>query len=112
PESIASSPPLRAMASASYKEDLTCSICLTIFSDPVILPCGHSFCRECISLSLKSQRQCPQCRADVPEDDLKWRTRLSLWGLMTVTCSSLCGRRCFRSSSPKQSCCHSKMGGI
>uniref|UniRef100_A0A8D3BJI6 Tripartite motif-containing protein 35-like n=1 Tax=Scophthalmus maximus TaxID=52904 RepID=A0A8D3BJI6_SCOMX len=57
------------MASASYKEDLTCSICLTIFSDPVILPCGHSFCRECISLSLKSQRQCPQCRADVPEDE-------------------------------------------
>ncbi|KAM9751937.1 nuclear factor 7, brain-like [Menidia menidia] len=58
------SKPEGAMAS-SYSEDLTCSICLTIFSDPVVLRCGHSFCRECISLSLKSQPQCPQCR--VPE---------------------------------------------
>lgn len=55
----------RDMASASYTEDLTCSICLKIFDDPVILPCGHSFCRECITLSLSSQPQCPQCRAAV-----------------------------------------------
>ncbi|XP_071329118.1 zinc-binding protein A33-like [Trachinotus anak] len=51
------------MASASYTDDLTCSICLKIFSDPVILLCGHSFCRDCITLSLSSLPQCPQCRA-------------------------------------------------
>uniref|UniRef100_A0A7N6ADE3 Uncharacterized protein n=1 Tax=Anabas testudineus TaxID=64144 RepID=A0A7N6ADE3_ANATE len=49
-------------------EDLTCSICLTIFTDPVILFCGHSFCKECITLSLSSQDQCPHCRATVPTE--------------------------------------------
>ncbi|XP_045912053.1 nuclear factor 7, brain-like [Micropterus dolomieu] len=55
------------MASTLY-EDLSCSICLTIFTDLVILICGHSFCRECITLSMSSQHQCPQCRAAVPTE--------------------------------------------
>ncbi|XP_029910665.1 zinc-binding protein A33-like [Myripristis murdjan] len=55
------------MASASYMEDLTCSICLTIFTDPVSLLCGHSFCRECITISLSKKDQCPQCRTTVPK---------------------------------------------
>ncbi|XP_029911525.1 nuclear factor 7, brain-like [Myripristis murdjan] len=57
------------MASASYMEDLTCSICLTIFTDPVSLLCGHSFCRECITISLSKNDQCPQCRTTVPKEE-------------------------------------------
>ncbi|XP_044065905.1 nuclear factor 7, brain-like [Siniperca chuatsi] len=48
------------MSAAFSSEDLTCAICLTIFTDPVNLPCGHSFCRECITHVLSSQTQCPQ----------------------------------------------------
>lgn len=59
---------------ASYLEDLTCSICLNIFTDPVMLVCGHSFCRECITLSLSSQDQCPQCRATVPTEEKRLLT--------------------------------------
>ncbi|KAF6726040.1 Nuclear factor 7, ovary [Oryzias melastigma] len=53
------------MASSSYSEDLTCSVCLSLFTEPVTLLCGHSFCRECITTSLSSQQCCPQCRSEV-----------------------------------------------
>jgi hypothetical protein len=55
--------------SAFYKE-LRCSIHLGLAgenSDPVTLPCGHSFCKTCIAplyaaTVLPRNRACPQCR--------------------------------------------------
>uniref|UniRef100_A0A8C4XAI1 Uncharacterized protein n=1 Tax=Erpetoichthys calabaricus TaxID=27687 RepID=A0A8C4XAI1_ERPCA len=29
-------------------KELTCAICLNIYKDPVVIPCQHSFCYECI----------------------------------------------------------------
>ncbi|XP_056408207.1 E3 ubiquitin/ISG15 ligase TRIM25 [Hyla sarda] len=47
-------------------EELTCSICLSLFTTPVTLPCGHNFCSQCLDLSWKgvqdAQYNCPQCR--------------------------------------------------
>ncbi|XP_077405910.1 tripartite motif containing 108 [Vanacampus margaritifer] len=53
------------MAAASFADDLTCSICLTIFTNPVTLLCGHSFCRTCLTDFLDTHLQCPQCRTPV-----------------------------------------------
>ncbi|XP_053305858.1 E3 ubiquitin/ISG15 ligase TRIM25-like [Spea bombifrons] len=54
------------MATAAVIEELTCSLCLTVYTDPVTLPCGHSFCQECIEQALDAQGQgsysCPECR--------------------------------------------------
>ncbi|XP_069808914.1 nuclear factor 7, brain-like [Dendropsophus ebraccatus] len=60
------------MASADLKDELTCSICLNLYTDPVTLHCGHNFCRECIENVLDTQNgsaayTCPQCRAEFPE---------------------------------------------
>ncbi|XP_066474064.1 E3 ubiquitin-protein ligase TRIM39-like [Tiliqua scincoides] len=49
----------------SLHKEATCSICLEYFQDPVSIPCGHSFCRACITQCWKersSNFSCPQCR--------------------------------------------------
>ncbi|XP_069808936.1 E3 ubiquitin-protein ligase TRIM7-like [Dendropsophus ebraccatus] len=61
-----------AMASADVRDELLCSICLSTFTDPVILRCGHNFCRGCIDQFLNTQDEfgdyfCPQCRAQFPQ---------------------------------------------
>jgi hypothetical protein len=55
---------------ALYKE-LRCPIHLGLAgenSDPVTLPCGHTFCKTCIAGlfgATTTPRKCPQCRADI-----------------------------------------------
>ncbi|XP_078497884.1 E3 ubiquitin-protein ligase TRIM39-like [Lissotriton helveticus] len=49
----------------SLKEEVTCSICLEYFKDPVSIECGHNFCRSCITQSWEGRDEnfpCPQCR--------------------------------------------------
>jgi len=53
------------MASPDLTQELTCPICLEIFTEPVFLDCEHHFCRSCISQSwekLPGDVSCPQCR--------------------------------------------------
>ncbi|XP_063788524.1 E3 ubiquitin-protein ligase Midline-1-like [Pseudophryne corroboree] len=57
------------MASADLRQELDCSICLSIYKDPVNLRCGHNFCRVCIDRVLDTQEgcgvyTCPDCRAE------------------------------------------------
>ncbi|XP_026795807.2 tripartite motif containing 108 [Pangasianodon hypophthalmus] len=52
---------------------IKCSICLRDFTDPVMLPCQHSFCRECITGHMhgsKGQSFCPECRRPYTAKDL------------------------------------------
>ncbi|XP_060706381.1 zinc-binding protein A33-like isoform X1 [Hemiscyllium ocellatum] len=48
----------------SFTEETICPICLDFFTDPVILECGHNFCRSCITQSWENKEinSCPQCR--------------------------------------------------
>ncbi|XP_040294461.1 probable E3 ubiquitin-protein ligase MID2 [Bufo bufo] len=60
------------MASADLRAELDCSICLQTYTDPVMLRCGHNFCRVCIDCVLDTQDEsgvytCPGCREEFQE---------------------------------------------
>ncbi|OCU02374.1 hypothetical protein XELAEV_18008137mg [Xenopus laevis] len=69
------------MAAADLRDELTCPICLSIYTDPVSLPCGHNFCQGCIGELLDTQEgsggySCPECRAEYQERPAQQRNRV------------------------------------
>ncbi|XP_037614114.1 E3 ubiquitin-protein ligase TRIM58 isoform X1 [Sebastes umbrosus] len=46
------------------EEQVHCSICLDVFTNPVSIPCGHNFCQNCILGYWKTSPlyQCPMCK--------------------------------------------------
>uniref|UniRef100_A0A3Q2VSE4 Bloodthirsty-related gene family, member 30 n=1 Tax=Haplochromis burtoni TaxID=8153 RepID=A0A3Q2VSE4_HAPBU len=46
------------------EQELTCSICLDLFTDPVSTPCGHNFCQACIGgyWASSAVSTCPLCK--------------------------------------------------
>ncbi|XP_053353680.1 E3 ubiquitin-protein ligase TRIM39-like [Clarias gariepinus] len=54
-----------ASSSSVLSEDqLQCSICLDVFTDPVSTPCGHNYCMICLNefWDSSSHCQCPVCK--------------------------------------------------
>nr|XP_029509145.1 E3 ubiquitin-protein ligase TRIM39-like [Oncorhynchus nerka] len=55
-------------AGIELQKELICAICLDYFNDPVILKCGHNFCKFCILMHWEENGgedvgyQCPECR--------------------------------------------------
>ncbi|XP_060944027.1 nuclear factor 7, brain-like [Limanda limanda] len=51
------------MASRS-EEDLCCPVCHDVFTDPVLLSCSHSFCKDCVKSWWKDKevKECPLCK--------------------------------------------------
>ncbi|XP_026765917.3 E3 ubiquitin-protein ligase TRIM39 isoform X1 [Pangasianodon hypophthalmus] len=71
------------MASSSSvlcEDQLQCSICLEVFTDPVSTPCGHNFCMICLRefWDSSSHCQCPMCKTEFPKrPDLRVNTFIS-----------------------------------
>ncbi|XP_051899455.1 zinc-binding protein A33-like [Pristis pectinata] len=57
----------------SLEDELNCPLCRQLYSDPVILDCGHNFCRECISKKWEAEKlaRCPECGQTFRDSSLK-----------------------------------------
>ncbi|XDC85965.1 hypothetical protein R6Z07F_017138 [Ovis aries] len=67
------------MSSKSFLNEVTCSLCVKYFIDPVTLGCGHSFCMPCLCLYWEEGQwppRCPVCRETNHQLNLKTNTDL------------------------------------
>uniref|UniRef100_A0A7M4FWS5 RING-type domain-containing protein n=1 Tax=Crocodylus porosus TaxID=8502 RepID=A0A7M4FWS5_CROPO len=56
------------------QDELTCSICCEVFQHPLILDCGHSFCRACITRcreEASAHVSWPQCRSPSSQNNFR-----------------------------------------
>lgn len=56
---------LRRSMASKLEEELSCPVCRDIYTDPILLPCSHSFCKDCLKCwwRQKPSRECPICKA-------------------------------------------------
>ncbi|XP_054445449.1 tripartite motif-containing protein 49D-like isoform X2 [Pteronotus mesoamericanus] len=57
-----------------FQKELTCSICMNYFIDPITIDCGHSFCRPCVYLSWQDTSvlaHCSVCKGTTQQRDFK-----------------------------------------
>ncbi|XP_022622417.1 E3 ubiquitin-protein ligase TRIM21-like [Seriola dumerili] len=55
---------MSAASNLRSEDQFLCSICLDVFTDPVTTPCGHNFCKNCITThwNINDRCQCPKCK--------------------------------------------------
>ncbi|XP_041862844.1 E3 ubiquitin-protein ligase TRIM21-like [Melanotaenia boesemani] len=61
------------------EDQFLCSICLDVFTDPVSTPCGHNYCKNCITQhwDVNNSCQCPLCKKEfLLKPDLEINTLL------------------------------------
>ncbi|XP_059385936.1 E3 ubiquitin-protein ligase TRIM39-like isoform X2 [Carassius carassius] len=78
-QSIDHHPPLMSSSMSSLSEEIQCSVCLDVFTDPVSTPCGHNFCKICLNKCWDNSQtcSCPYCKETFKQrPDLKINTTL------------------------------------
>ncbi|XP_069840716.1 nuclear factor 7, brain-like isoform X3 [Dendropsophus ebraccatus] len=77
-----------AVSSGDFAEELTCLLCSELFKDPVMVECGHNFCRNCIDKVWNGQESftCPDCKEVIT--DKRYTTNRALANLVKKTVST------------------------
>ena len=99
-------------------EEVSCSVCMTTFTDPKTLPCLHSFCLHCLNGILRTSSRhdivtCPECRREsrVPGSgnlkDLPTNVRInSLLDVLAIKQSSTTGIKCGNCDNKSAQSCY------
>ena len=53
----------------SYISSKTCSICMDLITNPILIECTHIFCGGCLIKWLKNNNNCPYCRTTINGTD-------------------------------------------
>uniref|UniRef100_A0A3P8NGL4 RING-type domain-containing protein n=1 Tax=Astatotilapia calliptera TaxID=8154 RepID=A0A3P8NGL4_ASTCA len=55
---------MSAASNLRAEDQFLCAICLEVFVDPVTTPCGHNFCKRCITQhwDVNMSCCCPMCK--------------------------------------------------
>ena len=53
----------------SYISSKTCSICMELITNPILIECTHIFCGGCLIKWLKNNNSCPYCRLTINGTD-------------------------------------------
>ncbi|XP_055988127.1 E3 ubiquitin-protein ligase TRIM38-like [Sorex fumeus] len=83
------------------REEATCSSCLQLMTDPVVIDCGHSFCRMCIMGIIENQQRdlpigeiyvCALCMQTFQKESLRPNKKLQsiIETINNMSCEKLC----------------------
>ncbi|GFO44201.1 RING finger and transmembrane domain-containing protein 2-like [Plakobranchus ocellatus] len=50
-----------------------CPICQDTVNEPIMLPCKHIFCEQCVSIWFDREKTCPMCRAEITTESPMWK---------------------------------------
>lgn len=50
-----------------------CPICQDTVNEPVMLPCKHIFCEQCVTIWFDREKTCPMCRAEITTESPMWK---------------------------------------
>ncbi|KAM9424428.1 uncharacterized protein KZ484_001583 [Pholidichthys leucotaenia] len=66
---ISQSSSVMSATDVQSEDHFLCSICLDVFTDPVTMPCGHNFCKNCVDEHWnQSISKCPNCNETVKNE--------------------------------------------
>lgn len=66
---------------------LKCNISGGVLNNPVMINCGHSFCKSCQDEYFKTNTQCPICHTEINKDEFKESTpSIEILSSLKMTC--------------------------